>query len=76
MDRVSESAARGGSVLRACRLYLGDNGRAFCGAPRCAGVTASITGRDLSGQRVAEVSEKDARRYGLRCETCGGGVLS
>lgn len=33
-------------------LYVGDNGRLFCGKLRCAGTTAYITGHDLSGQAL------------------------
>ena len=41
-------------VLRDDILYSGDNGRLFCG--RHAGVSARYTGRDISGQRVEEVT--------------------
>ena len=62
-------------VLDEERIYLGDNGRAFCGRPDHAGMTAHFTGRDLSGQRVHAVTEADqreARRMGvtLACEAC------
>lgn len=56
-------------------LYFGDNGRCFCGA--CAGISAKYTGRDISGQRVAAVTESDADYFEqsvgepLRCERCG-----
>jgi len=58
------------------RLYLGDNGRCFCGEMRCAGMTAFYSGRDLSGQRVYRLKPEDANAPGLeapgfRCETCG-----
>lgn len=62
-------------VLKAMRLYVGDNGRTFCGTLRCAGTSAYITGVDRSGQRVLELTTSDATRIGARCETCGGGVL-
>jgi hypothetical protein len=52
-------------------LYLGDNGRCFCGSPRCAGATATYTGRDLSGQRVKRVNAATIKRHGFKCETCG-----
>jgi hypothetical protein len=52
-------------------LYLGDNGRAFCGALKCAGMTAHFTGRTLSGDQVALVPARDAQDYGLCCESCG-----
>jgi hypothetical protein len=52
-------------------LYLGDNGRCFCGKLRCAGMTAHFTGRDLSGQRVQAVDAASAAKYGLRCAGCG-----
>jgi len=34
------------------RLYIGDNGRLFCGTLAHAGMTPFFSGRDLSGQRV------------------------
>jgi hypothetical protein len=61
-------------VLNPHHLYLGDNGRCFCGALRCAGMTAHFTGRDLSGHPVYRITEKmiaaepDAAL--LRCEGC------
>jgi hypothetical protein len=63
-------------------IYLGDNGRCFCGGNngRCAGSSAYFTGRDLSGQRVEAVSPEDDdvafREYGVRlkCEGCSKGV--
>ena len=63
-------------VLRADALYLGDNGRCFCGRLHHAGMTAHFTGRDLSGQqvhRVTEADQREARRMGvvLACEGCG-----
>jgi hypothetical protein len=62
-------------VLREDAIYLGDNGRCFCGRLDHAGMTAHFTGRDLSGHCVHEVSEADqreARRMAvvLACETC------
>ena len=62
-------------VLREDELYLGDNGRCFCGRLHHAGMTAFYTGRDLSGQRVhrvTEVDQREARREGvtLACEGC------
>ncbi len=62
-------------TLDASTIYLGDNGRAFCGEQRCAGMTAFYSGRDLSGQRVAALTHPDdvreALRAGIRCEQCG-----
>ena len=62
-------------VLREDALYLGDNGRCFCGRLHHAGMTAHFTGRDLSGQRVHRVTEADQRearrmRVTLECESC------
>lgn len=37
-------------MLRDDELYLGDNGRGFCGRRHRAGMTAHVAGRDLSGQ--------------------------
>jgi hypothetical protein len=62
-------------ILHTDALYSGDNGRLFCGAH--AGQTAKYTGRDLSGQRVEEVSAIDVNTARLHhgvefaCETCG-----
>ena len=55
-------------------LYLGDNGRCFCGEH--AGASAKYTGRDISGQRVHKVSDADraeaiAEGFTLACETPG-----
>lgn len=55
------------------RLYLGDNGRCFCGTLRCAGMTSYSSGHDLSGQPVMVIPcgvEADPGRP-FRCETCG-----
>lgn len=62
-------------VLRPDAIYLGDNGRCFCGRLHCAGMTAHFTGRDISGQpvhRVTEAGQREARRLGvtLACEGC------
>lgn len=63
-------------VLRDGALYLGDNGRCFCGAH--AGCSARYTGYDISGQRVMRVTPAVARAWGedaalLRCEQPGCG---
>jgi hypothetical protein len=51
-------------------IYLTDNGAAYCGAHL--GVTARMTGRDLSGQRIYLVTPEDVREAGpIACETCG-----
>ncbi len=60
-------------------LYLGDNGRCFCGKQRCAGMTAFYSGRDLSGQRLYRLKPEDdaegrkmsAEFQGFTCESCG-----
>lgn len=56
-------------------LYLGDNGRAFCGRAHCAGSSAYYTGRDLSGQRVMRVTPDmltgEFAGLALACEGCG-----
>lgn len=68
-------------VLRSDRLYLGDNGRAFCGALRCAGMSSHFTGRDLSGQKVYKVTREDLAAFKaetghmIRCESCGWSFL-
>lgn len=67
-------------------LYIGDNGRCFCG--RHAGMNAKFTGHDPSGQPVERVTAEHAAEYRrmaeaegfidaglmdgvLRCEDCG-----
>ena len=60
-------------VLKEHELYIGDNGRVFCAAH--AGASALYTGRDISGQRVKRVTEKDRREWPsdlgeIECETC------
>ena len=61
--------------LRVDRLYIGDNGRIFCGALRCAGQSAHFTGRTIAGQRVRQMTAADAERFEtwglvLKCEGC------
>lgn len=53
-------------------IYLGDNGRAYCGAHL--GMTARSTGRDLSGQPIYQITPEDVQHGGadiLACEDCG-----
>jgi len=55
-------------------LYYTDNGRVLCG--RHLGVSAATTGRDISGQSVAEVTADDSAQarydgWEVKCETCG-----
>lgn len=59
------------AVLKDDTLYLGDNGRAFCGRLDCAGTMAHFTGRDLSGQVALPIPAREARDHGVRCEGCG-----
>ncbi|MBE3126172.1 MAG: hypothetical protein IMZ57_11020 [Acidobacteria bacterium] len=66
--------------LKETELYLGDNGRCFCGRSKCAGSTAFYTNRDLSGQKVEELRIADVLSTGLdpkvfKCETCGQALL-
>ncbi len=57
-------------------IYLTDNGAAYCGSHL--GATAQMTGRDMSGQRIARVSSADADWWKQHnqagnppmCETC------
>ena len=62
-------------VLRDDALYHTDNGRIVCG--RHAGMMAQYTGCDVSGQRVARVTPKDATAWmadigeKIECEDCG-----
>lgn len=63
--------------LDVARLYIGDNGRIFCGALRCAGMSAHFTGRTIAGQRVRRITDAYARAWPtqelgpVRCESCG-----
>lgn len=54
-------------------IYLGDNGRALCGAHL--GATGRFTGRDLSGQALfpitSAVLESNPEAAEIACETCG-----
>ena len=57
-------------------IYIGDNGRLFCGALRCAGSTAYASGHDLSGHPVAPLSDAERREFAAHnltpsCEGCG-----
>ena len=59
-------------------LYMGDNGRLFCG--RHAGASAAYTLRDISGQKIIRVYSDPSNfvtaeflSLGLvpKCESCG-----
>jgi hypothetical protein len=55
-------------------IYLGDNGAAYCGDHL--GMTAKMTGRDLSGQRILAVTpevaaEAESEGWMPKCEKCG-----
>ncbi len=55
-------------------IYLGDNGRACCGEHL--GMTAKMTGRDLSGQPIMAVTpemvtEAASDGWEVCCEQCG-----
>ena len=61
-------------VLQPHTLYLGDNGRCYCGEH--SGTTALYTGRDISGQPVeaitpAVLAEFRAMDFEPECEDCG-----
>lgn len=65
-------------ALRPDALYLGDNGRCFCGELDCAGQSSYYTGRDISGQRVLELRKcltstmiANGELDGFACEGCG-----
>jgi hypothetical protein len=64
-------------VLDPAALYMGDNGRLFCGAVRCAGASAAFTGRCLSGQPAHIMTAQDVTHLAedlgapVRCEMCG-----
>lgn len=71
----SNTVEPGKPALDEKKLYLGDNGRCFCGALRCAGTTAYYTGKDLSGEPVVRVRRFDVAEFGVawKCESCGKG---
>lgn len=55
-------------------VYLTDNGAAYCGEHL--GMTAKMTGRDLSGQAIMPVTPEVAAEavemgYEVTCEQCG-----
>lgn len=56
-------------VLKNDVLYIGDNGRCFCGEH--AGCSARYSGRDISGQLVMGLTPKQAKDNDLSCERCG-----
>ena len=56
-------------VLNEKALYLGDNGRCFCG--QHAGMSAKFTGKDISGQDVYRLTADDMKAHpSIKCETC------
>ena len=63
--------------LEPARLYVGYGVRIFCGALRCAGMSAFYTGRTISGQRVQVVTACDREAWvrelsrAPNCEGCG-----
>lgn len=71
------AADRFPGVLRERDLYLGDNGRVFCGRLHCAGSSAYATGTTISGHPVERITVADARAWHRelgswpRCEGCG-----
>lgn len=69
--RTVERAEQARGKLDPAKLYLGDNGRVFCGALRCAGASAYFSGRDLSGQAVQALTPEAVRAHGFACEGCG-----
>lgn len=70
--RIARAEGDPAPALAPGRLYLGDNGRCFCGALRCAGSSAHFTGRDISGQRVEAIPAQElAAHPTLKCEGCG-----
>jgi len=53
MSTEAETQAHPQSVLEAGVIYAADNGRLIC--RECAGISASLSGRDISGQAVQPV---------------------
>jgi hypothetical protein len=64
-------------VLKEGELYFGDNGRVFCRTH--AGMSASLSGRDISGQRVERVTPLARQLWRqemgaeIDCESCAAG---
>ena len=57
---------------KADAVDLTDNGAAYCGSHL--GASAKMTGRDISGQPIHEVTPPDVRAFGsfvIACEECG-----
>lgn len=74
-DALEAAAVRAlpAPALRPAAVYFGDNGRALCADPSCAGMTALYSGHDLSGlplerATVADVAGWPAELGALRCE--------
>jgi hypothetical protein len=65
------------SALDEDALYSGDNGRIFCGALACAGMSAHFSGRTISGHRVEKIGLDDIVVWITEigrmpeCEGCG-----
>lgn len=71
---IKDNESKG--VLSPDTLYIGDNGRCFCGKLRCSGASAFYAGCDLSGCGVlpigpAEIAYAKQEGIPLRCEGCG-----
>jgi hypothetical protein len=45
------------SKLKPGAIYIGDNGRCYC--IDCAGASASLTGHDISGQKIKRITRVD-----------------
>lgn len=58
-------------------IYFTDNGATLCGEHL--GMTAKMTGRDISGQTIERVTPEDVQNWNLdyadlgpiKCESCG-----
>jgi hypothetical protein len=61
--------------IREDSVYLTDNGAAYCGAHL--GVTARMTGRDLSGRTIMRVTPRVREQalaefgFAVKCDQCG-----
>lgn len=56
-------------------IFIGDNGMVLCGEHL--GMTARLTGHDLSGQKLHKLTKREATReltefkWHICCESCG-----
>jgi hypothetical protein len=65
---MQNSISQPKAVLKPGTVYLADNGMAICLC--CAGRSARLTGRDISGQPVSKVTADDLIEFGAESMSC------